>query len=107
MYNLQRYPINLYLVNNVKDVVVFFAPNLINFDNSHPLFLQGKMRKSLLWRNYMVTQNFRLCHLNKILSFDASIWRKTVYAEHLIICIIYFTSTYIAKYIENIITKKL
>ncbi len=44
MYNLQRYPINLYLINNVKDIIIFLAHNLINFDNSHPVFLQGKIR---------------------------------------------------------------
>ena len=43
MYNLQRYPIILYLINNVKDIINFLAHNLINFDNSHPVFLQGKI----------------------------------------------------------------
>ena len=30
---LQRYPINLPVINNVKDIVGFLAYNLINFDN--------------------------------------------------------------------------
>ena len=56
MPDSQRYPGNLYLINNMEDIVVFLGLKVFNFDNSS-FFPAVEMCKSLKLRNQKMVFN--------------------------------------------------